>query len=638
MKKSLSMLTILLFFSSVLLALEIDQIEYFFDADPGMGFVTPLTSRNTVDYYQILNASSLSPGIHRLYIRARTSDGNWGIPYCKNIFVPTQLDAGGTLANINNIEYFFDTDPGFGAGTQVFSRNTVDTNAIINATSLTTGVHKLYIRAKNDNGDWGLPRVKSIYIPAQMDAGESAANINNFEYFFDTDPGLGNATQIISRNTVSTDAILNASTLTAGTHRLYIRGINAAGNWGMPIKRTIFVPYHLESGGTAANITNLEYFFDTDPGLGSATQIVSRNTVDTDAIINASTLTKGIHKLYLRARNQAGQWGIPKTKVIFVPNTLDAGGTVANVTNVEYFFDTDPGLGSATQIVTRNTVDINTIINASTLTKGIHRLYLRARNQAGQWGIPKTKVIFVPNNLDAGGTAANVTNVEYFFDTDPGFGNGTQIISRNTVDYNAIINASALSAGMHKLYVRAKNSSNVWGMPKGKMVCVISNALGGQNANIVAMEYFIDTDPGFGMGTPVLLSPAQSFNISITAQTGIVSSGEHILYIRAKNSNNVWGIPASQEFSNGIPGNITIQISEGTLTLSWDLVKGASTYNVYSSENNSDFALDYSGSLLGTSWTTSILTSTAKFFKVTSVIDEPGRSSLIRSSKETNNR
>ena len=56
-----------------------------------------------------------------------------------------------------------------------------------------------------------------------------------------------------------------------------------------------------------------------------------------------------------------------------------------------------------------------------------------------------------------------------------------------------------------------------------------------------AAEYFVDTDPGPGSGTP-LSSTDQSFDeifeeISGTLSTGNLSIGAHTLYIRFKNSN-----------------------------------------------------------------------------------------------------
>lgn len=60
--------------------------------------------------------------------------------------------------------------------------------------------------------------------------------------------------------------------------------------------------------------------------------------------------------------------------------------------------------------------------------------------------------------------------------------------------------------------------------------------------NITQIEYFFDTDPGFGNGTQLTLTEGveieQDFTISLTGLT----VGEHILYMRAKDSNSKWSL------------------------------------------------------------------------------------------------
>ncbi|HAH52351.1 MAG TPA: hypothetical protein DCL80_14305, partial [Balneola sp.] len=60
-----------------------------------------------------------------------------------------------------------------------------------------------------------------------------------------------------------------------------------------------------------------------------------------------------------------------------------------------------------------------------------------------------------------------VTQLEYFFDADPGFGNGTSISVTEVdgeVNYEGSIMTSSLSRGLHTLFIRAKNSDDEWGL------------------------------------------------------------------------------------------------------------------------------------------------------------------------------
>jgi hypothetical protein len=57
---------------------------------------------------------------------------------------------------------------------------------------------------------------------------------------------------------------------------------------------------------------------------------------------------------------------------------------------------------------------------------------------------------------------ATVVRAEYFFDSDPGYGNAT-IINNVTEGDNALsLSVEDLSPGAHMLYVRSQASSGVW--------------------------------------------------------------------------------------------------------------------------------------------------------------------------------
>ena len=59
--------------------------------------------------------------------------------------------------------------------------------------------------------------------------------------------------------------------------------------------------------------------------------------------------------------------------------------------------------------------------------------------------------------------AQQINTVEYFFDTDPGFGNGTQVtVNSTSLDSTFNFAIAALPAGLHTFFVRLKNSANQW--------------------------------------------------------------------------------------------------------------------------------------------------------------------------------
>ncbi|WP_315817684.1 hypothetical protein [Paraflavitalea speifideaquila] len=100
---------------------------------------------------------------------------------------------------------------------------------------------------------------------------------------------------------------------------------------------------------------------------------------------------------------------------------------------------------------------------------------------------------------------------EYFIDTDPGTGNGTAIPLTPGADLNnlpATVNVNGLTNGTHRLYMRTRSAEGRWSLTAVKEF-VIDFDLAYPTApaaaqNLVAAEYFVDTDPGTGNGTPLL--------------------------------------------------------------------------------------------------------------------------------------
>jgi len=290
-----------------------------------------------------------------------------------------------------------------------------------------------------------------------------------------------------------------------------------------------------------------------------------------------------------------------------------------SVTDIEYFFDTDPGPGNGTQIYDRNSVVLDELIDTAALAPGIHRLYIRARNDEGFWGLPQRASFHIPFAAPDFKEGI-VTALEFFFDGDPGPGNGTQIYGRDMVEFDQAIDTASLSAGIHRLYVRAWDDEGKWSMPQSVSFLIPWTAASG--VLVTGLEYFIDTDPGFGNGIQVAVTPGAVVSTSFPILVGPVTHGNHCLYIRARNSDGGWGFPACCQFSDGIPANLNISISNGLVTLFWEDLYGIDTYKVYSASLPEGVFGEETGGSFGTSSWTSPVSDPKRFYRVTSIYEE----------------
>lgn len=211
-----------------------------------------------------------------------------------------------------------------------------------------------------------------------------AQNVVRAEYFIDTDAGVGNNNLITLANP-SSDGIynlnINLTGLTIGYHKLYIRTRDSDGNWSFTSRRNI----EINSSNTTKKIISGEYFFDADPGFDAATAI-SITAQDSAILKNFATVTSslsaGYHKLYIRLKDNDGNWSLTTRRNVEVINS--AAYVIAGA---EYFFNTDPGAGSANPVTfaipaADSSFSFNIPLNK--IPTGAHTLYIRARDSVNR--------------------------------------------------------------------------------------------------------------------------------------------------------------------------------------------------------------------------------------------------------------
>ena len=562
--------------------------EYYIDTDPGFGNADAVPVSAGINIPNIpasINVTGLLNGIHQLVLRTKSNLGIWSISSVRDFLYNFDPVYTGLVSaqNIIAAEYFIDTDPGFGNATPIPVTAGLDLNnipALVSTTGLSNGVHRLCIRSKNNEGHWAVSAIKEFIINFDFNYPASPSipqNITGAEYFIDTDPGFGNATTItitaaLDINNVA--ALINTTGLSNGTHRLYLRTKNNEGYWsGTQVKEFITDadPGYPVTSPAPQNIIAAEYFINTDPGAGNGTAIAVAAALDISniaAAVNTSALTPATtNQLFLRIKNNEGFWSITNVKEFVVTITGDPAyppSPVAaqNITAAEYFINTDPGFGNATVIPVTAALDINNTavaVNTGSLTPATtNQLFLRTKNNEGFWSVISVKQFTVDITGDpvypAPPVAAqNITAAEYFINTDPGIGNGTVIPVAAALEINNIpvaVNSSSLTpATTNQLYLRTRNNEGRWSITNVKEFVV---SITGDPAyaaaptapqNIVAAEYFTDTDPGIGSGIAISLSAAVNIsNMAVAINTVGLSNGLHSLFVRTKNNEGRWSI------------------------------------------------------------------------------------------------
>jgi len=156
-----------------------------------------------------------------------------------------------------------------------------------------------------------------------------------------------------------------------------------------------------------------------------------------------------------------------------------------SMSQAEYFWDTDPGQGNATAILATDG-NFNSAFEQLTKTGitapslGLHKFCIRVKDNTGAWGPVFTNVISVVQGVTS--TVVSISQAEYFWDTDPGQGNGIVILAFDgnfNSAFEKLQNATIpvpSSVGLHVFNLRIKDNSGVWG-PVFKNVIAVQTVL-----------------------------------------------------------------------------------------------------------------------------------------------------------------
>lgn len=105
-----------------------------------------------------------------------------------------------------------------------------------------------------------------------------------------------------------------------------------------------------------------------------------------------------------------------------------------NIIKGEYFIDSDPGFGNATEFLIAlpdsDLTQLNSIPYESFPGPGYHNLFLRTLDSDGNWSHTSRSFIEADEVSDLG----KVIKVEYFFNSDNGFGNNAFVLIEPKAD------------------------------------------------------------------------------------------------------------------------------------------------------------------------------------------------------------
>ena len=310
------------------------------------------------------------------------------------------------------------------------------------------------------------------------------------------------------------------------------------------------------------NVNRVEWYLDADPGYGNATPLSftpAPSVANLLINIDVQPLQQGVHVVGVRSRDVNGAWSHDNSWIFLKPYTNTGATPLPNITRVEWYMDNDPGYGNATAIAISPATDLanlNIPLDLVPLQQGVHIVGVRSRDINGAWSHDNKWVFLKPYANTGAIPQPNITRVEWFLDNDPGYGNATPVTLSAAQDIAGLtipLDLTALPQGVHMVGVRSRDANGSWSLDnKWIFLKPYSGIAATPQPQVVRMEYFIDTDPGYGNGTPVTITAATDIaSLIVEADISTVINGAHKLGIRTKDANGAWSLDNEVAFTGG---------------------------------------------------------------------------------------
>ncbi len=241
---------------------------------------------------------------------------------------------------------------------------------------------------------------------------------------------------------------------------------------------------------------------------------------------------------------------VPRGYSLIFGDTDDENGQVnPNAPAAEYFIDNDPGAGNGLPIhfsVVNDSIIIDDNITIENLSVGFHTLGIRVLN-AGNWSLFEARGFYLDTAITE---TAPIVSAEYYFDTDPGPGKAQAFFPEvfgDTAKASVLLPAAALTHGFHFIGIRTMDQSGNWSLtePRGFYV---DSSLTFEMQPIVEVEFYLDTDPGVGMGTTVNVQASDTIDLKETIGASLLTPGFHFVTVRSKSADGHWGLGEPRGF------------------------------------------------------------------------------------------
>ncbi len=269
-------------------------------------------------------------------------------------------------------------------------------------------------------------------------------------------------------------------------------------------------------------IVQYKYWFDND----FSNAIIATNYFNNgflNAEIPLPNISEGVHTIHFQFKGIGDVWSSISSS-LFVKNHAASGGG-----EMRYWFDNDFGTVVTNAITTINDFQLNSNIDLSNLTDGLHSINFQFKPLGLTWS-SITSSLFIKNPIAQFG--GNI--IQYWF--DDGFSNAVSASSPIGNQLNLVqdMDFVNISEGLHSIHFRFKMSDGRWSS--------ISSSLfykSPHGSNLIStVQYWFDNNFNSAVSLSILPNALVDYNNETDVLN--LSTGVHIINHRFRMENGLW--------------------------------------------------------------------------------------------------
>ena len=281
---------------------QIASYEYWFNNDYANAIQVSVTPAQKINLKQNIDASSLANGVHVFNIRFLDTAQRWSSVVSQFFYKAPQSSTQNH--EIVSYEYWFNNDYA-NAVSRIATGQVFTLDSLLDASSISLGVHTFNIRFKDNSGLWSSVASQFFYKAPQSTVAQT--EIIEYEYWFDNDYAASQKFSVANQQSFLLSDKLNASSVSDGLHVLSIRFRDNQGLWSSAISQFFYkIPVKEVSDN---KIVAYKYWFDNDL---EGTSFVSVNPQQKHFNLNDKIslieIPKGRYSINFQFQDSMGLW------------------------------------------------------------------------------------------------------------------------------------------------------------------------------------------------------------------------------------------------------------------------------------------------------------------------------------------